>query len=221
MALSGRWLQYTLSSGSVTRASGLVSARIPVFEVLRRRTRICVLIQPTADEKIVGMTTTRLPTLLLVFALVASACGGGDSGGTPDSGQATETASGDNDGGAAPTAGGFSKEDSRADAAGAGADFPIPIPGGWQLDQFAELAEEGVILSDGVALEYSTDDFDELVAFYDEWTAEQQDGYVRGEEADTVVYTKTSPLTQILISRNFEGFDGRSITFLSISATSE
>ena len=166
------------------------------------------------------MTTTRLLAVLVALALVASACGGDDGADTSDSDQATENTSSDNGSGASSPGGGFTTEDARAAAVGAGAEFPIPIPGGWLLDQFAELEEQGATLSGGVALEYANDDFDELVAFYDEWTAAQPDEYVRGEEDDTVVYTKSSPLTQIFISTNFEGFDGP-ITLLNISAASE
>lgn len=177
---------------------------------------------PRPGDKIVDMTTTRFLAFLFVFALIASACGSDDdSADMSDPGEATESQSSDNGSQASPPAIGSTAGDARADAVGAGADFPIPIPAGWLLDQYAELEAQGVSLSGGVALEYANEDFDTLVVFYDEWTAEQPDEYVRGEEEDTIVYTKTSPLTQIFISKDFEGLDGRFITLLTISTTSE
>jgi hypothetical protein len=176
------------------------------------------------------MKPNKLLAVLFVFVLIAAACGGGDdnaSTASPDSDQTSgneETSNGGSDegggGGDEGASSGFTTRDARADAVGAGADFPIPIPGGWQVDQFALLEEEGASgFSGGVALEYASEDFDQLVAFYDEWTAAQPDEYARGEQENTVVYTKTSPLTQITISKDLDG--PGTYTFLSISAATE
>jgi hypothetical protein len=172
------------------------------------------------------MKPRALWTVLLILAMLVAACGGGDDAAPTTQAPAQQTDSGsEGDGGgdgSSSGGGGFTTDDARADAVGAGADFPIPIPGGWQVDQFALLEQEGASgFAGGVALEYANEDFDELVAFYDEWVASQPDEFVRAPlEGEGVVYTRTSPLTQITISKDFEGSDGL-ITFLTISVVSE
>lgn len=172
------------------------------------------------------MSSKQLWAALLALTLIIAACGGDDGGSDATSPSSDQTSGGSNsdDGGdgdeSTPGGGGFTGDDARADATGAGEDFPIPIPGGWEIDGLAVLEEQGASFSGGVQLYYAQEDFDELIAFYDEWTAAQPDEYSRNEANGNVVYSKASPLAQITISKDFEN-QGGLWTFLVISAASE
>ena len=172
------------------------------------------------------MRPQRVFVLAVSALFLLAACGGSDAnaGSDTDDTQTSQVDTesdngGDNSG--ASGGGGTVEDDARAEAVGAGADFAIAIPGGWEIDAFADLEAEGASgFSGGVQLYYSTDDFDAVVAFYDQWITDQSQEFVRSEATDVVVYSATSPLVQISVNANFE-HQGGTYTFLAISAPDE
>ena len=100
-----------------------------------------------------------------------TACGGDDS--SSELAEAGASESEDDDGG--------------ADATGTDdVDFPIPAPDGLVLDA---LVDAGIDMGGGGQrqLFYGTDDFDRLVAYYDEWTGQNGD-WAKNEVDGTVVF---------------------------------
>ncbi len=178
------------------------------------------------------MTPKRLMAVMFALVLVLAACGGDDSGDSDsdeDSNQSSQDGTGsdnggnsDGDGNGASSGGDSSGVDGTGFPQGADEDFPIPVPEGWEIDVYAELAEEGVTLTGGVQVYYPQDEFDEIVAFYDEWydNVPDPDQWARSETVGTVVYTRVSPLAQISISQDVEE-RGELRTFLTISAATE
>lgn len=136
------------------------------------------------------MKPNKLWACLFVLVLIASACGRGDGGGTtaPDSDQTSGNGNGDDGGsddGDSGNAGTGGEDDSSGAAPDSGDlpasvpdDFPIAIPPGWEVDLNGEI---GLTVS-APRLLYSADAYDEIVAFYDEWTAAQPEEYSRGED---------------------------------------
>lgn len=133
--------------------------------------------------------------LLAALSLGALPACGGDEDAEPADAAASEPTADDNsgddagdgagnDGGGDSAASGGSGNDGAAD--GGGVDFPIPAPDGLVLDA---LVDAGLDLADSGQrqLFYENDDFDRVVAFYDDWTS--QDGeWSRGEAEGTVVF---------------------------------
>lgn len=63
-------------------------------------------------------------------------------------------------------------------------DFPIPIPDGLVLDV---LADSGITMSGQRQLYYEDDDYDRVVAFYEDWTS-QSGEWARGEAEGTISF---------------------------------
>ena len=132
--------------------------------------------------------------VLAALALVAVVgCGGDDDdAGSDPAGAEASGSDADGDGGddSAESGGdsggdaGGSSGDSGGSADAGGGDFPIPAPDGMILDA---LVDAGINIAGQRQLFYPNDDFDRLVAFYDDWTS-QNGEWARTEAAGTVVY---------------------------------
>ncbi len=139
-----------------------------------------------AAIKCTRMRTRRNPVgigILAALSLLLGACGGGDD---TTSGDAAATV---DDGGesAPPDAGDGGESGGSSDGGSdvADDDFPIPRPDGLVLDV---LADSGIPSPGQRQLYYDGDDFDRVVAFYDDWTAEDE-GWTRNESAGIVVFS--------------------------------
>ncbi len=142
------------------------------------------------------MTKTWSTLLLAALLIVAAACSsGGDTTATTESSQ--QPAQSGQGGDAAPAAApGADIPSSVRD------DFPVAIPGGWDKDILADL---GLTETTGAQLLYPREDFDRIVAFYDQWTADPADDYLKTEGPDIVVFSGTeSPITSITVGRDVE-----------------
>lgn len=96
-------------------------------------------------------------------------------------------------------------------------DFPVPFPDGWVIDTQEALA--GTITTGAASVLFDVDDFDRVVAFYDDWAADRAD--IDRVEAPTLVrYLRADPLMAINILRDFE-HEGGMYTGLQVSAASE
>ncbi len=151
------------------------------------------------------MRRTRQFTLAVVMVVALGSCGSADDGESVSS-PAPETA---DSRGADSTDSEADGNPSDADASAmpsegelpssVPADFPIAIPAGWEIDFNAEI---GLTVS-STRLFYAADRYDEIVAFYDEWTAEQPDEYQRVETATGATFTRVaSPPYLITIGRD-------------------
>jgi hypothetical protein len=124
---------------------------------------------------------------MAAFSMAAlGACGGDDDGGSdPPDAAATESTA---DAAPGEPTGVGSEDEGEAGAADAAADdvdFPIPAPDGLVLDV---LASTGADFSSGQRqLYYASDDFDRVVAFYDDWTGGAGD-WSRSETDGTVLF---------------------------------
>jgi len=130
------------------------------------------------------MTKTRGTFLLAALGIVAAACSPG-GGATPSTPTSQQPAQSDQGGDTAPAAvPGADIPSSVRDG------FPVVIPGGWDKDILADL---GLTETTGAQLLYPRGDFDRIVAFYDEWTADQSGDYLKTEGPDIVVFTSMEP----------------------------
>ena len=130
--------------------------------------------------------TRRVQTALALMALLASTGCGGDA---DDGGAAATTtpAATVNDGTVAATEPGGGDDADGAtstDGSGDGADFSIPAPDGLVLDA---LVDAGLDIPGQRQLYYPDEDFDRVVAFYDDWTG-QEGEWARTEVEGVVVY---------------------------------
>ncbi len=142
------------------------------------------------------MTKTRGTLLLAALGIVAAACSpGGDA--TPSTATSQQAAQSDQGGDAAPAAvPGADIPSSVRDG------FPVAIPGGWDKDILADL---GLTETTGAQLLYPREDFDRIVAFYDQWTADQSGDYLKTEGPEIVVFTSMeSPSITISVSQDIE-----------------
>lgn len=127
-------------------------------------------------------------------ALGLAACDDDDAGlDTPATESEVDEASPDTDNGAGGDAADDSGQPSDGnDSAEAGADdFPIPAPDGLVLDA---LADAGITMSAQRQLYYEDDDYDRVVAFYEDWTSQngewatgQAEGVITFQSLDTDV----------------------------------
>ena len=165
----------------------------------------------------------RTSTVLAIVLLVAlTGCSAGDDN-SASPGDTVQPATGDDsgsDGDAPESAGGGDTSPTQSDGspAGAGEDFPIAIPNGWEIDIHAEIGLTG---SGGVQLLYPDDEFDTLVAFYDQWTSDQTDEYAKSEADDLILFTRMdSPAYTIAVTGNHEERGDR-FTLLQLSVGNE
>lgn len=87
-------------------------------------------------------------------------------------------------------------------------DFPVPVPAGWEIDIYGELAEQGATVSSGVQVLYPAEHFDSIVAFYDDWTTSQPTEYSRTVAGDQILYIgMESPIYWITVTANEEQRD--------------
>lgn len=158
-----------------------------------------------------GMNS-RLSSCLLVLALILAGCGSDDGATTSQAGP-TSDGSGSSDGGQGagselPESGDL--PESLAD------DFAVAIAPGWEFDILGDI---GMTNTTGAQLLYPQDAFDEVVAFYDDWTASQAVDYTRTEIDDDVVYQSTeTPIIVITVSANYEERD-QVFTYLLIATS--
>lgn len=119
----------------------------------------------------------------VLAALSLSACGGDDAASPDTDPPATDVAADSGASDAADNGGPVASGDSSTDTAED--DFPIPRPDGLVLDA---LADSGIASPGQRQLYYLADDFDRVVAFYDDWTA-GDDAWTRTESGGIVVYS--------------------------------
>lgn len=156
------------------------------------------------------MRLTTKFAVLVVLAVVVGACGSGDDGGAPTTSEQGQESDATTDGGTGENSGGD-------DSPGAGAlgesalpasvpaDFPIAIPAGWQIDYNEEIG----LTVGSTRLFYGSEQYDEIVAFYEDWTASQPDEYQRIESDIGVTFTRSvAPPYVITIVRDHEERDG-------------
>jgi hypothetical protein len=135
-------------------------------------------------------TALRLALLLVIplTLLVAVACSSDDSSEGDDAGGDSDTTSstdGSGGGGDSNGGGNDSDDDAIVEVGDPDAEFPIAIPDGILVDP---LAEAGIRMEGGRQLLYAEDDFDRLVAFYDDWTASQDREFAKAIAGDTVTF---------------------------------
>jgi hypothetical protein len=105
-----------------------------------------------------------------------------------------------------PAGGGNGEADGSSEASSDGSvdavEFPIPAPQGLVLDA---LADAGIPMDSQRQLYYENDDFDRVVAFYDDWTSRNGE-WSRGEAEGTVVFQDISgsALQSITIAPNHD-----------------
>jgi len=146
--------------------------------------------------------------------LLVVACSGGD-----ESSSSTSTTAQGNDTNINDNSGDAERGDTPASFAdglpsGAGEDFPIAIPEGWLIDIHGRA---GLTMSGSVQVLYALDEYDTIVGFYDEWTADQPDDYVRSEADTSVLFLLASPIHTINISNDYEE-RGNRYTILQVNA---
>ncbi len=125
--------------------------------------------------------------LLVVLGLGLAACGGDDDDLASEAADAVVSGGDETDddpAGSDDESGGQSDRSGGGSADAGGEDFPIPAPDGLVLDA---LADAGVPMDAQRQLFYEDGDFDRVVGFYDDWTAENGE-WSRGESEGTVVY---------------------------------
>jgi hypothetical protein len=97
-------------------------------------------------------------------------------------------------------------------------DFPVAIPEGWTVDLNAEV---GITGGGAAHLLYPNDDFDRIVAFYEDWTDAQPDDYSRTdaptENGEGVIFTPLTGTGTISITSD-EQERGETVTRLLASA---
>lgn len=128
-----------------------------------------------------SFTGTRTPRWAVGVGLFAAlmlllGCGGNDDTASTNPEPASDTA--------------------ESDLASAEDDFPIPRPDGLVLDA---LADSGIVSPGQRQLYYAGDDFDRVVAFYDDWTA-GDDAWMRTESGGIVVYSRSETESVFTIS---------------------
>lgn len=159
------------------------------------------------------MKPRTLLSVSLVLAMVIAGCGGSDEG-APTTQGSGQTADNGGDGGGGGDDGTNDGGDTAPPAAsgdgpvGTDEDFPVPVPAGWEIDIYGELAEQAGIVNSGVQVLYPADDFDSIIAFYDDWTTSQPAEYSRTVAGDQVLYIgMESPIYWITVTANEEQRD--------------
>jgi hypothetical protein len=155
------------------------------------------------------MILRRLVIALGVFAAIVAGCGDSDDSGSTSSTDESVDSTTDSDDG------GDGGESSSVGAAVDLGDFPIPVPPGVEVSPPIETI--GVT---AVNISFAVDDFDSVVAFYDDFTTSGSDEYQRVvADAGGVIYTLVSgepgEIQSILVSSPVPGDD---TTFATLTA---
>ncbi len=166
------------------------------------------------------MKSNKLLAVLFVLVLPATACGGGDSSDTtgPDSGQTSGDGSsgngGSDDGGTGGDSDGSSSSGNSEPPGSLSEDFAVGIAPGWVFDVLGDI---GMTNTTGAQLYYPEGAFDDVVAYYDDWTGSQSVEYARTELNGDVVYQSTEvPIVLITVTPSFEE-RGETYTYLLIA----
>lgn len=166
-----------------------------------------------------------LSTLFFVVVLVVTACGGDDSADPPapnpdQTSVVSSTANGGRDEGADNDAGDDGSETPPASGdlpASVPDDFPIAIPPGWEVDLNGEI---GLTVSSPRLL-YPADQYNDIVAFYEEWTDAQPEDFARTEAPQGVTFTRMeTPPYIITITPEYEERDA-TWTLLNASGSAD
>ena len=120
------------------------------------------------------LTTKSCWLVIVVLAILASSACGDDGGGSPDTPSSSS-----------PDSGTDAVDGPSGGAADVG-DFPIAAPDGLLVDA---LADAGIPMAGQRQLYYPSDDFDRVVAFYDDWTSENGE-WSRSESGGVVVFQR-------------------------------
>ncbi len=154
-----------------------------------------------------------------MLASVLVACGSdGEAPDTTGAASGTTTVTGDGSGGTDDTGG--SSDGGSTSGGNSGlppsvvADFPVAIADGWVIDIHAEI---GLVNASGVQLLYPDGDRERLVAFYEEWTADQATSYAKTEADEFVVFSNLETGGTITITPNHEERDQTFVHLLIIN----
>lgn len=136
-----------------------------------------------------------------MVTLVAIAACGGDSS---ESSFATTAAGSQAGADEAPAATGGVSDGSAAGGLPVGADddFPIAIPAGWLIDFYERT---GLEVAGSIQVMYGPDEFDDIVAFYSDWTDARTEDYTRIDSGDVVIFQNAvTPVRRITITGDYE-----------------
>lgn len=163
-----------------------------------------------------------LPLFAVVAILAFTACNSSDDMAQSTTTSDSETANGGgNEGGGEGDGGSDAGSGSSGNSeppASLSDDFAVGIAPGWVFDALGDI---GMTNTTGVQLFYPNDSFDEVVAYYDDWTGSQSVEYARAEVGDDVVYqSMETPIILITVSpeHTYES-QGETFTFLLIAVT--
>lgn len=160
--------------------------------------------------------------LLLVIGLLVTttACSSGEDSGPTTQAPDQETDNGGGEESDAEGEGGTSGGDSGSSGnseppASLSDDFAVGIAPGWVFDVLGDI---GMTNTTGVQLYYPEGAFDEVVAYYDDWTSSQSVDYARTEMDGEVIYqSMETPIVLITVTPAYEE-RGETYTYLLISA---
>lgn len=147
-----------------------------------------------------------LIALLLTLASVLAGCGSEDGATDTDVTSSTTDSDGSSDGGGSDGTGGSGDGGSVSGGnsslpPGVAEDFPFPITDGWVIDVNGQV---GIVNPAAALLMYPGDDFDRLVAFYQQWTDDQGAEYAKTESAEFVVFSNLETGAMITINKDEE-----------------
>lgn len=147
----------------------------------------------------------RRPTLLLValamFALAACSATDDTTQDSTAPDQTTDSGGGGEDGGQAGNGGSGSSGNSDPPAS-LSDQFAVDIAPGWVFDLLGDI---GLTNTTGAQLYYPAGAFEEVVAYYDDWTSSQPVEYARTEIGAEVVYQSLeTPIILITITPDQE-----------------
>ena len=145
--------------------------------------------------------------VVVVAALLAGCSSGDDDSPVAESGDDDSPVAESGD----PTASGSDRPDSVNE------DFPVAFPSGWQVDLLGEI---GMSETQGAQLLYANDDYDRLIAFYDDWFASQPEEFVSRSDAGdgSVIYLFLGePRYQVTVT---SGYEERGETWAQLIASS-
>lgn len=151
--------------------------------------------------------------LVAVAMLALTACASGDDGAPSttafeeDSDNGSGNQGGTDNGGSVPSG-------SNEPPASLSDDFPVAIAPGWVFDLLGDI---GLTNTTGAQLYYPDEAFDEVVAYYDDWTSSQSVEYARTESSSEVIYqSMETPIILITVTPHHEE-RGETFTYLLVA----